>query len=64
VKKRRDESQDDLDENFNVAEGEETNTDGTDVESSDSENEEEVQELGAEKRPSGDFGDMDDDSTG
>lgn len=58
VKKRRDESQDDLDDNFNVAEDEETNADGhkkDGINDADDEDADEVAELGQGDMLSGEF---------
>lgn len=63
MKKRRDESQDDLDENFNVAEDEETNADVRDkagFDDADDEDADGVSELGQGDMLSGEF-DADDD---
>lgn len=60
MKKRRDESQDDLDDNFNVAEDEETNADGHKKGGSDDADEDEVSELGQGDMLSGEFAADDD----
>ena len=60
MKKRRDESQDDLDDKFNVAEDEETSAKVPDKDGPDDEDADEVSELGQGDMISGEF-DADDD---
>lgn len=65
MKKRRDESRDDLDENFNVAEGEETLSGESDKDSKKDHDEDsdEVSELGQGDMLSGEFDGANDEET-